>query len=125
MTENQLSEKILDICFLIHRGLGPGLFESVYEEILSYELSKAGIFYRRQVPIPVYWDDNKMNIGFKADLIIENKVIIEIKSIEQMAMVHYKQVLTYLRLTDIKLGLLINFNEGLLKEGIRRVVNRL
>ena len=125
MTENQLSEKILDLSFKVHRGLGPGLFESVYEEILSYELEKEGVNYERQQPIPVIWDENKMNIGFRADLIIEGKVIIEIKSIEQIAMVHYKQVLTYLKLTDLRLGLLINFNEALLKNGIRRVVNGL
>lgn len=105
--------------------LGAGLFESVYEEILTYELSSMGLKIERQKPIPVYWKNIKMDLGFKTDLIIENKVIIEIKSIESIAPVHKKQLLTYLKITDFKLGLLINFNEALLKNGVTRVVNNL
>jgi GxxExxY protein len=125
MTENELSKIIVDICFQIHTKLGPGLFESVYEEILYYELNKINLHVERQSPIPVVWNDIKMEQGFRADLIIENKVIIEIKSIEAIAPVHQKQLLTYLKLTNIKLGLLINFNEALIKNGIRRIVNNL
>jgi len=125
MIENDLSKQVLDICFNIHRELGPGLFESVYEEILCYELESAGLMHHRQHPIPVRWKDRKMNIGFVADVIIENKLIIEIKSVQNLAPVHKKQLLTYLKLTNLKLGLLINFNEELLKTGIKRIVNRL
>lgn len=125
MTINQLSGKVINISYNIHTHLGPGLFESVYEEILCYELENEGFYIKRQHPIPVYWKEKKMNIGFKADIIVENNLIIEIKSIDQMAPVHYKQLLTYLKLTDIKLGLLINFNEAFIKNGIRRVVNGL
>lgn len=97
----------------------------MYEEILAYELSEAGIFYSRQKGIPVYYKEIKMDIGFRADLIIEDKVIIEIKSIEALTPVHYKQLITYLKLTNIKLGLLINFNVALIKSGIHRIVNNL
>ena len=125
MTENKLASTILDISFEIHKTLGPGLFESVYEEIICYELSRSGIEFKRQEVIPVTWKRRKMNIGFKADIILENRMIVEIKSVEQLAPVHHKQLLTYLRLTDIKLGLLINFNEALLKNGIKRIANNL
>lgn len=125
MPINQLSGKIVDICFDIHRKLGPGLLESVYEEILTYELGKKGIYLERQRAVSAWWKGIKMDIGFRADLIVENRIIIEIKSVEQLAPVHYKQLLTYLKLTDIKLGLLVNFNEALIKNGIRRVVNGL
>jgi GxxExxY protein len=125
MTENELAKIIVDKCFLIHKTLGPGLFESVYEEILAYELDKAGLSFTRQEAIPVIWDNMKLDIGFRSDIIVENKVIIEIKSIEILAPVNYKQLLTYLRLTGLKLGLLINFNEELIKDGIHRIVNNL
>lgn len=125
MVENEISKIILDTCIKIHIQLGPGLFESVYEEILSYELVQLGFSITRQQPIPVVWRDVKMDLGFRADIIVENKVLIEIKSIEAIAPVHKKQVLTYLRLTEVKLGLLINFNEELLKNGFTRVVNNL
>ncbi len=125
MNENKIATLILDACFKIHRKLGPGLFESVYEEILEHELTKMDLGVKRQVPIPVIWEDLKMDHGFRADLIIEDKVIVEIKSVENIAPVHQKQVLTYLRLTDLRLGLLINFNEALLKDGIQRIVNNL
>ena len=105
--------------------MGPSLLESLYEEILFYELLKKGLKVERQKAIPVIWDDLKMRIGFRADLIVENKVIIELKSVETIAPVHPKQLLTYLKITDKKLGLLINFNEKLIKNGITRIVNNL
>lgn len=122
---NQLSEEVIGTCIKIHRELGPGLLESVYEDILHFELIRSGLEIKRQHPVPVYWQNQRMNIGFRADLIINNQLIIEIKSVEQIASVHYKQLLTYLKITDLKLGLLINFNEALLKDGIRRVANGL
>lgn len=125
MTENEISKIIVDTCYKIHTKLGPGLFESVYEEILNFELSKRGLKVNRQNPIPVIWDNLKMEQGFRADLIVEKKVIIEIKSVEAIAPVHQKQLLTYLKLTSLKLGLLINFNEALIKNGIQRIVNNL
>lgn len=125
MNENEISSIIIDVCFKIHTSLGPGLFESVYEEILDYEFRKLNLNVQRQKSIPVFWEDLKMDIGFRADLIIENKIIIEIKSVETVAPVHKKQLLTYLKITGIKLGLLINFNEALLKDGISRIVNKL
>ncbi|WP_339811761.1 GxxExxY protein [uncultured Imperialibacter sp.] len=125
MSENDLSKIIVNTCFTVHRGMGPGLFESVYEEILYYELKKAGLSIERQKGIPVYWDSLKMDIGFKADIIVERKVILELKSVEEISRVHQKQLLTYLRLTKMKLGLLVNFNEELIKDGIQRIVNGL
>ncbi|MGD9928696.1 MAG: GxxExxY protein [Mangrovibacterium sp.] len=125
MTENEISRIIVDAAFAIHQQLGPGLFESVYEEILVYELIEQGLLVERQKAVPVIWKERKLDHGFRADLVVNNKVIIEIKSVEALAQVHYKQLLTYLRLTSIKLGLLINFNETLIKSGIHRVVNNL
>ncbi len=123
MRDNELTGVVVDKCIHIHKDLGPGLFESVYEEILIYELKRVGISCKQQVPIPVIWKDVKMNIGYRADLILEDKLIVELKSIDKLAPVHYKQILTYLKLMKMRLGLLINFNEVLLKDGIRRVVN--
>jgi len=125
MTENDISKTIIGICLKIHKKLGAGLFESVYEEILFHELKLIGLKLDRQKLIPVIWDGVKMDQGFRADLIVENKVIIEIKSVGALAPVHKKQLLTYLKLTNLKLGLLINFNEALIKDGIKRVVNNL
>jgi GxxExxY protein len=125
LSENEISKIILDCCFNIHKKLGPGLFESVYEEVLNYELKKEGLAVKRQPTIAVHWDNKVMDMGFKADLIVEDKVIIELKSVEVLHPVHKKQLLTYLKLSNIKLGLLINFNENLLKDGIKRVVNGL
>ena len=125
MTENELSKIIVNACFQIHNELGPGLFESVYEECLYYELVQLGLQAERQKELPVLYKGIKMEIGFRTDLIIERKVIVEIKSVELIAPVHQKQVLTYLRLTGIKLELLINFNEALIKDGIQRIVNNL
>ena len=123
MNENEITQKILDICFKIHTKLGPGLFESVYVAIINYELKKAGLNAQCEVPIPVYWDEVKLDIGFRADIVVENKVIVEIKSVEAIAPVHKKQVLTYLRIMNKKVGLLINFNNAHLKDGITRIVN--
>ena len=125
MTENELSKIIVNACYQIHVELGPGLLESVYEEILFFELTKKGLNVSRQKEIPVIWKGIKMNIGFRTDLIINDKVIIELKSVEKLAPVHPKQLLTYLKITNIKLGLLINFNEKLIKNGITRIVNNL
>jgi len=125
MTENDLSRIIVNTCYKIHTKLGPGLLESVYETILCYELTEMGLKVERQKPLPVIWEDIKMDIGFRADLIIEEKVIIEIKSVSEIAQVHPKQVLTYLKIAGLKLGLLINFNEPLIKDGIKRIVNNL
>lgn len=125
MTENYLSAKIVNACFQVHKNLGPGLFESVYEECLYFELIQEGILVARQKELPVVYKSIRMDIGFKTDLIIENKVIVEIKSVETIAPVHHKQLLTYLKLTGIKLGLLVNFNEALIKNGIQRIVNNL
>jgi GxxExxY protein len=125
-TENEIATTILDVAFTIHKELGPGLFESVYETIMEYELiNKHGLDVARQSSVPVIWEEIKMDIGFRSDLIVQNKVIVELKSIETLAAVHYKQVLTYLKLSGLKLGLLINFNEELLKTGIKRIVNNL
>lgn len=123
--ENYLSKIIVDTCFQIHVGLGPGLLESVYEEVLYYELSQQGFKVKRQFPIPIVWQDIEMEQGFRADLIVEDCVLIEIKSVSKIEPVHKKQTLTYLRLTGLKLGLLVNFNEALIKDGITRVVNNL
>ncbi len=125
MTENELAKVIVNTCYNIHVELGPGLLESVYEEVLYYELTTQGYKVERQKGIPVFWKNLRMNIGFRADLIVENKVVVELKSVELIAPVHPKQLLTYLRLTKLKLGLLINFNEALIKDGITRVVNGL
>ena len=125
MTENEISRIIVDSAFKIHSQLGPGVFESVYEATLAYELRQRGCQIICQRGIPVFYDEIKMNLGFRADIIVNRKVIIEIKSIEAIGRVHGKQLLTYLRLTNIKLGLLINFNSNLIKDGIRRVVNNL
>ena len=125
MHENEISQQIVDAAFQIHINLGPGLLESVYEEVIFYELTNRGLNVKRQIGVPVVYKDIKMELGFRADLIVENKVIIELKSVESIAPVHQKQLLTYLKLTDLKLGLLINFNENLIKDGIQRIVNNL
>ena len=125
MTENDISAIIVNKAYEIHVKLGPGMLESVYEEIMCYELLKEGLLVERQKSIPLIWEDLKMNIGYKADLIVEDKVIIEIKSVDAIAPVHQKQLLTYLKVANMKLGLLINFNERLIKNGITRIVNNL
>lgn len=125
MTENELSGIIVNAAFEIHSTLGPGLLESVYEEIMIHELQTMKLNVERQKPICVEWKGIKLEQGFRADIIVENKVIVELKSIEEIAPVHSKTLLTYLRVTGFKLGILINFKEALIKNGIRRVVNNL
>jgi len=125
MTENEIAKIIVDACFKIHTGLGPGLLESVYETVLARELERRGLSVRRQVAVPITWDNLRFDEGFRADLIVEDKVIIELKSVEKVAPVHSKQLLTYLRLADKRLGLLVNFGESLIKDGIKRIVNGL
>jgi GxxExxY protein len=125
MHENELSGIIIDICFEIHTTLGPGLLESVYEEIICFELTARGIPFERQKGLPVIWKEMKMDIGFRPDIIVDKKVVVEIKSVEMIAKSHPKITLTYIRLSNIKLGLLINFGAPVLKEGITRLVNNL
>ena len=124
-TENEISGKVVAICFDIHNKYGPGLFESVYEEIFCFELAKTKIPFTKQKGIPLVHEEIKLELGFRADIIIDNKVIVEMKSIETLAPIHFSQVLTYLKLTNLRLGLLINFNVPLFKQGIHRIVNKL
>ena len=125
MNENELSKLILDAAFKVHTKTGPGLLETVCEVTLAHELRKQGLTVARQVPIPIQYDELVFEEGFRADLLVENKVIVELKSVEKLVRVHGKQVLTQLRLSDRKLGLLINFGEVHLKNGIERIVNGL
>lgn len=125
MTENDIAREIFDSSYHIHYTLGPGLYEIVYENIIAHELTKKGLHVVRQKEIKVSWDGLIFEQGFKADLIVERKVLIEIKAVEALHPNHFKQVNTYLKLTDIKLGLLINFNEKLIKYGFKRIVNGL
>jgi len=123
MSENEISKIIVSTCYNVYEDLGPGLLEAVYEEILFYELKNAGLKVARQVALPLVWKKVKMGIGFRANLVVENKVIIDVKSVDQLAPIYTKQLLTYLKISEIKLGLLINFNENLLENGIIEVVN--
>lgn len=122
---NRITGEIVDAAIHIHRQLGPGLLESVYEAALTYELRKRGWRVETQHPIPVCWEDVRLEIGFRADLVVERLAFVEVKSVDAIAPVHKKQLLTYLRLTDTRVGLLINFNVELLKDGIKRIVNGL
>ncbi len=125
MTENELAKIAVDIAFKIHTVLGPGLLESVYESAFAYELNKRGVLFRRQQGIETRYEDTVLNVGFRADLVIEDKLLIELKSVETLDKIHHKIILNYLRLTGLKLGLLINFNVNLIKDGIHRKVNGL
>ncbi|HEY0066878.1 MAG TPA: GxxExxY protein [Flavisolibacter sp.] len=125
MKENEIASIVVDLCYHIHLEYGPGLFESVYEEILCYELRKLEFAIKRQCYIPLTHEGVFVPRAFKADLIIEDKVLIELKSVDDLSKLHYKQVFTYLKLTGCRLGLLVNFNVGLMKEGIHRIVNKL
>ena len=125
MTENEIADRILDCCFKIHKNLGPGLFESVYEEILAFEMTANQLNYERQKAISLKYGDIKLDAAFRADFVVEKKVIVELKSVEKILPVHKKQLLTYLKITQCKLGLVINFNTELLKYGIYWVVNSL
>ena len=125
MTENEIATIIVDTAFHIHRDLGPGLFETVYERIMEAELMKRGLKVERQKPIPIVYNGVHFGAGFRCDLLVNDKVIVEVKSIEALHPVHKKQVLTYLQFADKRLGLLINFNVALIKDGIVRLVNDL
>ena len=123
--EERIGKLVIDTAIEVHRELGPGLFESIYESILSYELNTLGLSVRSQVPIPIVYKGLKFEQGFRADLLINNKVIIELKSVERVLCVHKKQLLTYLKLTGCRLGYVLNFGESLMKHGITRLVNGL
>ena len=125
MTENEIAKIVVDTSFHIHTKLGPGLLESVYETVLAASLQKRGLKVERQVAIPIRFEEMIFDEGFRADLIVEDKVIVELKSVEQTAPVHRKQVITYIKLADKRLGLLINFGSALIKDGITRLVNGL
>ncbi|MBX9788303.1 MAG: GxxExxY protein [Pirellulales bacterium] len=125
MRENELAAIVVDVAYQIHRRLGPGLLESAYQAIMSYELRLRGLHVETEVPIPVLWCDVRLEVGFRVDLWIERLLLVELKSIEALAPVHKKQMLTYLRITNSRLGLLINFGEELIKNGIVRLVNGL
>jgi len=123
MNENEIGTTIIGASINIHRKLGPGLLESVYETILFHSLAAKGLHVQKQVPVSIIFEGLKFEEGFRADLIVENKVIIELKSVQKIANIHKKQLLTYLKLSKMKLGYLINFNEELLKNGITRIIN--
>lgn len=125
MTENEIAKIVVDAAFHVHTKMGPGLLESVYEVVLAAQLRKRGLRVERQVPIQIQFEELTFDEGFRADIIVEDKVILELKSVEQTVPVHRKQVLTYLRLADKRLGLLINFGAALLKDGVTRLVNGL
>jgi len=125
MTENEVAKQIVAAAYRVHTSLGPGLLESVYEVVLAYELEKRGLHTVRQQAVPIVYQEIRIEMGFRADLIIEDQVIVEIKSVDAVAPVHKKQLLTHLRLADKRLGLLINFNVALIKDGITRIVNGL
>lgn len=123
MTENEISSKILGCAIEVHKALGPGLLESAYQECLFYKLHSVGLKVIKEKPMPLVFEDVQLEIGYRIDLLVEDKVVIEIKSVEALNDVHLAQTLTYLKLGNFKLGLLINFNVALLKHGIRRVIN--
>lgn len=125
MTENEIGSLIIKHAIEIHRELGPGLLERVYEVVLERELISAGLQVERQVPISIHYKDLTFDEGFRADLIVERKVLVELKAVEALSKAHAKQVLTYLRLTNLKLGYLLNFNTETMKEGIKRIAHNL
>ena len=125
MTENELSFKIIGVVIELHKQIGPGLLESAYENALAYELRSLGLEVSQQVAMPFIYKDIQLEVGYRIDILVENKIILEIKSVENLAPVHYSQLLTYLKLSDKRLGLLINFNSKLVKDSIHRIVNNL
>jgi GxxExxY protein len=125
LSENEIARIVVDAAYHIHVKLGPGLLENVYQVILLHELRKRGLHVDDEVGVPVVWEEVRLDIGYRADLIVERKVVLELKSVETVAPVHKKQLLTYLRLTNCRLGLLLNFGAELMKDGITRVVNGL
>ena len=125
MTENEISNRVIGIAIELHKSIGPGLLESAYENAFAYDLRIAGFDVKQQVPMPFIYKDVKLDVGYRIDLIVNDKLIIEVKSIEALAPVHFAQTLTYLKLSGLRLALLINFNSKLLKESIHRIVNNL
>ncbi|MDP3451270.1 MAG: GxxExxY protein [Anaerolineaceae bacterium] len=125
MNEYEISRVVVDAAFKIHTKVGPGLLESAYQTFLVYELKKRGLFVESEVPMPVQYDGVKVDIGYRADLLIEKLVVVELKSVEKVIDIHKKQLLTYLKISDFRLGLLINFNVPLIKDGITRIANGL
>ena len=123
MSINQLSEKVIGLCIEIHRNLGPGLLESAYEECLCYELSKAGIPFERQKPVTVKYKEVNLDCGFRIDVLVDQQLIVELKSVEKVLPIHEAQIITYLKITDMRVGLLINFNSITLINGLKRFVN--
>jgi len=125
MNENEISNKIIGLAIKVHTALGPGLLESAYEEYMYYELNKSGLYVEKQKTLPLVYEAIKLDAGYRIDLIVEKIVVIEVKSVENLCEIHFAQLLTYLRLSGCKLGLLMNFNVSLMKDGIKRVVNKL
>ncbi|WP_213195441.1 GxxExxY protein [Cloacibacterium caeni] len=125
MTENEISYLIRGAIYKVYNNIGPGLLESVYETALVYELRKVGLNVKSQLGLPFIYEELKMEVGFRIDIFVENKVIVEVKSVEHLAELHYKQLLTYLKLSEVKLGLLVNFNTSEINENIIRIVNHL
>jgi GxxExxY protein len=125
MTENELSKVVFDSALKVHQALGPGLLESAYKECLFYELKKTGLWVEKQKPVPLIYEEVKLEVGFRVDIMLENKLVIEAKAVDVLNDIHLAQILTYLKLSHCKLGLLINFNVLLIKNGIKRVVNNL
>lgn len=125
MNENEIAKIVVDAAFKVHSKLGPGLLESAYQAILAYELKQRGLYIEAEIPMPLNYDGITLDIGYRADIIVEHLVIVELKSVEKMSDIHKKQLLTYLRVSNLHLGLLINFGAPLIKDGITRVVNGL
>ena len=125
MTENEIANRILGCALEVHKSLGPGLLESAYQECLFYKLNKEGLYVVKEKPMPLIFEEVQLECGYRIDLLVENKVVIELKSVEALNDVHLAQILTYLKLGEYKLGLLMNFNVSLLKSGVKRVVNGL
>lgn len=123
MTENELSKIVFECGLKVHRALGPGLLESAYEECLFYELNKTGLYIEKQKGLPLIYNEVKLDIGYRIDIILENKLIIEVKAVDALNDIHLAQILTYLKLSGCKLGLLINFNSVLFKDGVKRIIN--
>jgi len=123
MTENEISTIIIGLAIQVHKALGPGLLENAYQECLYYKIKQRGLLVEKEKPMPVIFEEVKLDCGYRIDLLVENKFIVEIKSVESLTTIHLAQTLTYLKLGNYKLGLLINFNEILLKNGVRRVIN--
>lgn len=124
MIENEITEKVIGCAIKVHKNLGPGLLESAYKECLFYELQKSGLFVEKEKPLPLIYEEVKLECGYRLDLFVENKVIVEIKSVDALNDIHLAQVLTYLKLQDSKIGLLINFNVLQLIKGVKRVINK-